>query len=114
MDINEITRTAVTIASENQAEDIVLLDLRKLTQFTDYFIIMSAESSRQLKALQKELEATFERVGVSMYHKEGSAESGWILLDLNDLIIHIFGTKEREYYKLDEIWSGATQVVRVL
>ena len=114
MDPTEVARTAITVASEHQAEDIVLLDIRKVAGFTDFFVIMSAESRRQLKALQEELEEALEQAGASLHHREGSAEAGWILLDFSDVIIHIFGVEEREYYGLDELWSEATQVVRVL
>ena len=105
---------AIDVASEKQAEDIVMLDLRGIASFADYFIIMSADSQRQLKALQEDMTEALEDAGASLHHSEGKSESGWILLDFSDVIIHLFGTEQREFYRLDQLWSGAPQVVRVL
>ena len=114
LDPGQVARMAVDVASEGQAEDIVMLDIRKLTGFADYFVIMSANSRRQLEALQEDLVKFLKASGVSLRHREGTAESGWVLLDYNDVIIHLFGAEERDYYRLDQLWSGAAQVVRVL
>ena len=105
---------AVEVASEKQAEDIVMLDIRELAGFADYFVIMSAESRRQLQAIQEDIVKVLKGSGVPRHHSEGTADSGWILLDYSDVIIHLFGTEEREYYGLDRLWSVAPQVVRVL
>ena len=105
---------AVEVASDKSAEDIVMLDIRQLTGFADYFVIMSAESGRQLNALQEDIVKALKDSGVPLHHKEGTANAGWILLDYSDVIIHLFGTEERAYYRLDQLWLGATQVFRVL
>ena len=105
---------AVTVASEEQAEDIVLLDISQLTGFADYFVIMTAESRRQLQALGEDIVKSLKESGASLHHREGTAAAGWILLDYSDVIIHLFGNEERAFYQLDRLWSGATQVVRVL
>ena len=91
-----------------------MLDIRRLTGFADYFVIMSAESRRQLEALQEDLVKALKDSGVFLHHREGTSQAGWILLDYSDVIIHLFGTEERDYYRLDQLWSGAAQVVRVL
>ena len=110
----EVARIAVEVASDKQAEDIVMLDIRELTAFADYFVIMSAESRRQLEALREDIVKALKDSGISLYHSEGTAQAGWILLDYSNVIIHLFGTEEREYYRLDQLWSGAAQVVRIL
>lgn len=104
----------VEVASEKLAEDIVMLDLRGLASFADYFIIMTAESSRQIEALDEDLTEALQREEVRRFHREGTAGSGWILLDFSDVIVHIFGPEEREFYGLERLWSRAPQVVRVL
>jgi ribosome-associated protein len=104
----------VEVASEKLAEDIVMLDLRGLASFADYFIIMTAESSRQIEALDEDLTEALKQEGVRRFHREGTAGSGWILLDFSDVIVHIFGPEEREFYGLERLWSRAPQVVRVL
>ena len=114
LDPGEVARMAVEVASEKQAEDIVMLDIRELAGFADYFVIMSAESRRQLQAIQEDIVKVLKGSGVPRHHSEGTADSGWILLDYSDVIIHLFGTEEREYYGLDRLWSVAPQVVRVL
>ena len=104
----------IELASEKQAEDIAMLDIRQLAGFADYFVIMSAESRRQLESLQEDIVKALKDSGVTLHHREGTAQSGWILLDYSDVIVHLFGTEEREYYNLDQLWAGAAQVVRIL
>ena len=104
----------VDVASDNLAEDIVLLDLRGLAPFADYFVIMSAESSRQIEALEEDLTQTLKDAGVPRHRREGTAASGWVLLDFSDVIIHLFSPDEREFYDLERLWRRAPQVVRVL
>ena len=97
-----------------QAEDIVMLDIRTLTTLADYFVIMSAGTQRQLNALQEELVQTLKDKGVRLHHQEGRVDSGWVLLDFSDVIVHLFDVERRDFYQLEELWSQATEVVRVL
>ncbi len=109
----EIARLAVEAASDKQANDIILLDTRNICGFTDYFVIGSGESDRQLLAVYDEIESRLKKSGVKPLHSEGSAGSGWMLLDYGSVIIHIFSPKEREYYQLEKLWEAANLVVRV-
>ena len=102
------------MASEKQAVDISLLDIRPLTGFADYFVIMTAESRRHLEALKEDIVKGLKDSGASLHHAEGNPASGWILLDFSDVIVHLFGAEERSYYSLDQVWAEAAQVVRVL
>ena len=104
----------VEVASDKLAGDIVMLDLRRLTYFADYFVIMSAESSRQIQALEEDITHALEEAGIPRFHREGTHASGWVLLDFSDVIVHIFGPDEREFYGLEQLWARAPQVVRVL
>ena len=99
--------------SEKQAANVVLLDARKVCSFADYFVICSGESSPQLKAIIEEVEKTLKDKGVVPGHHEGTTDSGWLLLDYGDVIVHVFGKAEREYYQLDELWAEATPVIRI-
>ena len=83
-----------------------MLDIRQLTDFADYFLIMSAESGRQLQAIQEDIVKALKDLGVTSHHIEGTAQSGWILLDYSDVIVHLFGTEERAYYGLEQLWAG--------
>ncbi len=104
----------VDLASEKLAADIVMLDLRRVAPFADYFIIMSAESARQIEALEEDITKDLKQVNVSRFHREGTPSSGWVLLDFSDVVIHIFSPEEREFYALERLWSQSPQVVRVL
>ena len=103
----------VEVASEELAEDIVMLDLRQLATFADYFVVMTAQSSRQIESLEEALTNKLKEAGVSRFHREGAQGSGWVLLDFSNVIVHIFGPEEREYYALERLWYQAPQVVRV-
>jgi ribosome-associated protein len=114
LDSTELARTVVDLASEKLAEDIVMLDLRQIAPFADYFIIMSAESARQIEALEQDITRDLKQINVSRFHREGTPNSGWVLLDFSDVVIHIFSPEERETYDLERLWSNAPQVVRIL
>ena len=108
-----IAQKAVEAASEKQAIDIVLLDIRRVCSFADYFILCCGESERQIKTIYNEVEHALKKVGILPHHREGTLDSGWLLLDFGDVIVHIFAPLEREYYQLDELWSEAITVVRI-
>ena len=91
----------------------MLLDARAACSFADYFVICSGETGRQIKAIYDEVEHTLKKEGVSPHHREGALDSGWLLLDYGDVIIHIFASFEREYYQLDTLWSEASLVLRI-
>jgi len=109
----EVARKAVEAASGKQAIDIVLLDVRGLCSFADYFVICSGDSGRQIKTIYGEVGHTLKKEGILPLHHEGTIDSGWLLIDFGDVIVHIFATFEREYYQLDDLWDKATPVVRI-
>ncbi len=103
----------VEAASDKQAIDIVLLDARKACSFADYFVICSGEADRQIKAIRDEIGHALKKEGILPHHYEGTIDSGWLLLDFGDVIVHIFAPSEREFYQLDKLWSQANLVVRI-
>lgn len=107
-----LAQRAVDILSDRQALDIALLDISKTATFTDYFVIATAQSPLQFNALEEELDKQLKAEGVDLRHREGSADSGWMLLDFGDLIVHIFSPDRREYYRLEDLWGRTTPVVR--
>jgi len=109
----EIARRAVEAASDKQADNVVMLDTRQVCSFADYFVICSGESTRQLEAIWQEIREKLKREGVVTSHVEGAADSGWILLDIGEVIVHIFSPSQRDYYKLDDLWHNATPVIRI-
>jgi len=109
----EIARLAVDIASEKQAADVVLLDVRASCSFADYFLICSGDSERQLKAIWEEILETLKDRGVLPLHKEGVPGSGWLLADYGAVVIHVFAPAEREFYQLEALWKDAVPVLRI-
>ena len=73
----------------------------------------SGEAERQIKAIYEEVEHVLKKESVLPHHREGTLDSGWLLLDYGDVIVHIFASFEREYYQLDELWHEAVPVVRI-
>jgi ribosome-associated protein len=90
-----------------------LLDTRDVCSFTDYFVICTGESKRQLKAIIEAITETLKKEKILPLHEEGTSDSGWILLDYSDVIVHVFGSFERDYYQLEKLWEKACTKVRV-
>ncbi len=109
----DYARLAVDVASDKLAVDIVMLDIGAVCSFADYFVVMSADSGRQVSALTEDLEAALKAEGAALHHREGSSNSGWVLLDFSDVIVHILRPEERDFYGIEEAWSNAVEVVRV-
>ena len=110
----EYARYVADVASDKLATDIVVLDISGISDFADYFVIISVESTRQMRALVEDLEHALEEKGGVRHHREGAPESGWMLLDFGDVVIHVFGAEERQFYALESAWSEATELVRIL
>jgi ribosome-associated protein len=114
LDPDTLARRIVDIASDKQAADIILLDLRPLTEIADYFVICSGGSERQLQAIQRDItDALRNEDHIRPAHVEGSPDSGWVLMDYSDVVVHIFSPAQRQYYNLEELWSAAHPVVRI-
>ncbi len=109
----ELARKIVELAGDKLASDIVLLDTREVCSFADYFIICTGESNRQLAAVTDTINGELRKIGIIPLHVEGEADSGWILMDYGDIIIHVFSPFERDYYQLEKLWEGAPTKVRV-
>lgn len=111
LDSAQLARVAADVASDKKASDVMILDIQEVTTFADYFVICSGNSPRQINAVADAIEEELRNQGAMLLHHEGVADAGWILLDFGDVIVHIFGAKEREYYRLERVWSEAKTVV---
>ena len=109
----EYARLAVDVASDGQASDVVMLDIRGVSAFADYFVILTAESARQLNNLAQEIEKALKAQGAGIHHREGTADGGWVLLDFSDLIVHLFRPEQREFYHIEGAWSRGIEAVRI-
>ena len=106
LNTNELARKIVSILEDKKGEEIVLLDINEITDFASYFIICSGTSVRMLDALA---DAVIKSVKPNLSARpriEGKPEDGWLVLDLGDLILHLFTPDQRDYYKLEELWSN--------
>ena len=101
------------VASEKQANDIVMLDVREICSFTDYFVICSGDTNRHIEAIWQGIISEMKKNGIISHHNEGTSDSGWMLVDFGLVVIHIFAPTEREYYQLDRLWNRAIPVVRI-
>jgi ribosome-associated protein len=113
LDSLAIARRAVELALDKQAEDVVLLDTRQATSYTDYILICSAETDRQLDAIHSEILSTLKKESVLPYKSEGDSESGWILVDYLGVVIHMFSRELRNYYDLDSVYEKATRLLTI-
>ncbi|MDE2059184.1 MAG: ribosome silencing factor [candidate division NC10 bacterium] len=107
IDTDTLLRLAVAAASEVKPTSLVHLDLRGLCSFTDHFLIVSAPSVRQVRAVAERIEEQLREARVRMFHREEDLEARWILLDYSDVIIHIFDEEMRLYYDLEGLWADA-------
>ncbi len=94
-------------ASEKKAHDIVIMEIGKVSLMTDFFVICSANSTTQVKAIADNIEEKLEQSGIRFLHKEGYNQARWILLDYGAAVAHIFVNEDREFYNLERLWGDA-------
>jgi ribosome-associated protein len=110
----DVARRVVELLSDKQASDIVLLDIRGVSLIADYFVICSTGSERQTAAIVKDLgEKLEDEYRRKPLRSEGHVDSGWLLLDYGDVVVHVFSPAQRAFYRLEELWAAATPVVRL-
>jgi ribosome-associated protein len=103
---------AVKAAEEKQAKDILILDLRDISSFADYFVICSGSNSKQLQAIADGIQMHLKKLGEQANGIEGYQNADWVLMDYGDYLIHIFSEKARTYYDLERLWRDAKVVAR--
>jgi ribosome-associated protein len=100
----------VQAAESKQARDLVVLDVRQATSFTDYFIIATGQNARQVQAIADEITQRLKRDGELPSSLEGYQNAEWVLIDYGDFVVHIFSPKARVYYDLERLWRDAKPV----
>ena len=101
-----IKKHVISALEEIKAFDIVSLDVKKMTSISDFMIIASASSTRQTKALARNIKDKMSTFGVEIIGIEGETEGDWVLVDLGDIIVHIMTPTTRAYFNLEELWSN--------
>jgi ribosome-associated protein len=106
----ELACLAARTAASKQAEAVTVLDVRDLIGITDFFVIASGTSERQVTTIAEEIAKALKPLGGRTVRREGETGARWVLLDFVDLVVHVFHEEEREYYRLDNLWADAPVV----
>jgi ribosome-associated protein len=113
LESNELARKVVDIAADRKAEDIVMLDISKVSIIADYFVICNGTSDRQVRAIAKEIDEKLGDAGVNPISIEGMNDAKWVLMDYGSVLVHVFDPATREFYRLEQLWAGAQPVLVV-
>lgn len=115
LDTLELARHIVETIADKKGENVLLLDIQNISILADYFVIGSTTSERQAKAIvaeiKQEMKQTFD---VRPLHIEGEPDSGWVLMDYGDVVVHLLTQEMRDYYDLEDLWQDGRTVVRML
>jgi len=114
LEANDLAHTIVDVIANKKAANVVMLDMQNLTLLADYYILCDGTSKRQIDAITDALLEDLKKAGTRKVLVEGTAESGWVLVDFGSVIVHIFSPNKRAYYQLEDLWQEAPIVVRML
>lgn len=103
-------RLGARAALAKKAEGLLVLDLQAVSTIADYFVICSGNSRTQIQTIAEAIEATLKGEGVHVRHREGLPESGWLLLDYGDVVVHVFLPETRDFYALERLWGDAPEL----
>jgi ribosome-associated protein len=113
LESNELIERISDLIFSKKGADVKILDLRELTTIADYFIICSADSDVQVKAIADEIDKQLHNEGIRLWHKEGYKGLNWVLLDYVDVVVHVFKKSVREFYNLERLWGDAPVIEAV-
>jgi ribosome-associated protein len=106
----EKTALSSRAAADRKASDIAVLDMREVSSITDYFLICSGGSARQVQAIADAIDEQMSRLGEASLGVEGYREARWVLMDYGDVIVHVFAQDTREFYDLERLWANAPKI----
>ena len=107
---DELVKIICQTALDSKGEDLIALDVRKISDFADYFVIMSGNSTRHVSGIADAIEREIGSKRMMTGNTEGLSDGNWVLLDYNDIIIHIFHSEARQYYDLEGLWHDAPRL----
>lgn len=107
MDTKQFAERIAGLIFTKKGYDVKILDLQEVSSIADFFIICSADSDTQVKAIADEIDKTLRKEGIKCYHREGYEVLRWVLLDYFDVVVHIFHKEAREFYNLEKLWGDA-------
>jgi len=108
-----LARRLVDLSVDKLASDVILMEIGELSVIADYFVICTGETARQLDAIRYEIQKQLKAEGELPVGTEGTAASGWVLVDYGSVVVHIFAPSQRERYRLERLWSDAKVILRV-
>lgn len=106
----ELAVTAARASDDKRAEDVVVMDMRKTLGITDYFVVCSGKTERQVRRIQDSVEERVREKGAKPIRREGERYGRWILLDYGDFVVHIFRDEDRAFYNLERLWQDVEKV----
>ena len=106
----QLALLAAEVCDEKKAKDIIVLDVRKITSISDYFIVCSTSNERQARAIAEDLRMRLKEMGKREMGVEGLEDARWVLQDFGDIVLHIFHESQREFYDIEGLWADAKQV----
>ena len=106
----QLALLAAEVCDEKKAKDIIVLDVRKITSISDYFIVCSTSNERQARAIAEDLRMRMKELGKREMGVEGLEDARWVLQDFGDIVLHIFHESQREFYDIEGLWADAKQV----
>ncbi len=107
MENQQLAQRIAELCFNKKGYDVKIIDLRTVALFADFFVLCSADSDVQVKAIADEIDEKLKEQGIRCWHKEGYKALQWVLLDYVDIVVHIFKKEAREYYNLERLWSDA-------
>lgn len=107
MTAKNLAKKIAQLALSKKAFDVIIMDLRKLTDIADFFVICSADSDVQVKAITDMIAEGTEKIGIRLWHLEGISQCQWVLLDYVDVVVHVFHKEARKFYCLEKLWGDA-------
>lgn len=106
----ELAQTCAQTALDAKAEELVILDVTGLSSFTDYFVIMNGRSTRHVQGIADAIEKELRSKRIKASHAEGLQEGKWVLLDFDDVVVHVFYHDQRDFYNLESLWHDAQKI----
>lgn len=110
MDVRELMLLAAKAADDKRAEDIVVMNVGEISLVADYFVICEGNNEKQVQAIAREVKEQADKAGQFVKRLEGFDQARWVLVDLGDVIVHVFHREERDYYNLERLWGDAERI----
>lgn len=107
----EMAKLAFEAMDDKLAKDIKIIDISKVSVFADYFLIANGTNRNQVQAIADNVDEVMHKAGYSVKSTEGFQTANWILMDYNDIIVHVFSEEDRAFYDLERIWKDGTEVM---